>query len=97
MATPIWNYTDNSTVETDKVELKQFKPVGKFFADTQTLIGMFKIVTHPSIRESSYRDKLSDAEKEVTALNFYKYRLDHNSLRVTSLALNAQHSIQTIK
>jgi hypothetical protein len=33
MATPIWNFQENESVETDKVELKTFKPTGKFFAD----------------------------------------------------------------
>lgn len=33
MATPIWNFQDNEAVETDKVEMKHYKPTGKFFTD----------------------------------------------------------------
>ena len=36
-------------------------------------------------------------QKEITALNFYKYRLDKNSLRVTFLCLPAANIIQTLK
>jgi hypothetical protein len=53
---------------------------------------MFKVVTHPSIRENSYRsqqEKINDPEKEVQTLNFFKYRLDSNSLKITQLSLNA--------
>jgi len=99
MATPIWNFQANEAVETDKVDLKTFKPVGKFFADVATLVKMFNIIVHPGMRESSYRqkhDKLSE-EREINALNFYKYRLDRNSLRVCFLALPPQNIIQTLK
>ena len=98
----IWTFEENQTIETDKVDLKPFKPSGKFFDDVQTLVRMFGINTHPALRESSYRDRETlqaqaqlnaDAsvdeqqQKEITALNFYKYRLDKNSLRVTFLCL----------
>lgn len=99
MATPIWNFGENEAVDNEKVDLKPFKPTGKFFADSQVLMGIFKCVTHPAIRESSYRepkDKLTE-EKEITVLNFYKYRIDHNTLRITQLALAAQTTILTLK
>ena len=53
----IWNYEENQSTETDKIDLKPFKPTGKFFDDVQTLIRMFGINMHPALRESSYRDK----------------------------------------
>ena len=107
----IWNYEENQSTETDKIDLKPFKPTGKFFDDVQTLIRMFGINMHPALRESSYRDKenvaahLSNAEasndeqqqKEITALNFFKYRLDKNTLRVTFLCLPPANIIQTLK
>jgi hypothetical protein len=68
MATPIWNFEENELIETDKVDMKPFKPTGKFFTDSQTLIQLFKVVTHPSLRESSYcsaQDKINEPEKEV--------------------------------
>ena len=98
----IWTYEENQAIETDKVDLKPFKPTGKFFDDIQVLIRLFGTTTHPALRETSYRDKetmLAQAAavqdgtddeqkiKEITALNFYKYRLDKNSLRATFLCL----------
>ena len=96
----IWTFEENQQIETDKVDLKPFKPTGRFFEDVQTLIRLFGIQTHPALRESTYRDKdtmqalnngdasVDDQQvKEVTALTFYKYRLDRNSLRATFLCL----------
>ena len=95
----IWTYELNQAIETDKVDLKPFKPTGKFFEDIQTLVRLFGIKTHPALRYSSYRTSdsqshsMSAAEaaeqeiKEITALNFFKYRLDKNTLRATFLCL----------
>jgi len=98
----IWSYEHNQAIETDKVEMKTFKPQGRFFEDSQTLVKMFGVITHPSIKESAYvqRDselasvdenasqlKEAESKKEVIALNFYKYRVDKNSLRITFLCL----------
>ena len=52
----IWNFEENESIETDKVEMKTFKPTGKFFDDVQTLMRMFGTKTHPGLRESSYRE-----------------------------------------
>jgi hypothetical protein len=46
----IWTYEHNQAIETDKVDLKPFKPVGKFFDDVQTLVRLFGIKTHPALR-----------------------------------------------
>ena len=100
MATPIWNFEENEAIETDKVDMKPYKPTGKFFADAQTLVSLFKVVSHPSLKEGAYRsktDKLQEPEKEIQTLNFFKYRLDSNTLRITQLALNTQTAIQTLK
>ena len=56
----IWTFESNQAIETDKVEMKPFKPTGKFFEDTQTLVRMFGIKTHPGIKESSYREICDD-------------------------------------
>ena len=107
----IWNYEGNQAIETDKVDLKPFKPSGKFFDDVQTLVRLFGIQTHPALRETTYRDKetimaqaaAADGSqedqqvKEITSLNFYKYRLDRNSLRVTFMCLPSAVIIQTLK
>ena len=105
----IWTFEENQQIETEKVDLKPFKPTGRFFDDIQTLIGLFKIKLHPALRESSYRSEpavtgsvLNESQeeptpREIVALNFFKYRLDKNSLRACFLALPAAQNIQTLK
>ena len=106
----IWTFEENQNVETERVDLKPFKPTGRFFDDVQTLVRLFGIKTHPALRENSYRSEPSLANnsaanesqeeqpiREIVALNFFKYRLDKASLRVTFLALPASQNIQTLK
>ena len=81
------------------MDLKPFKPTGRFFEDVQTLVRLFGIKTHPALRESTYRSEPpaggSNANesqeeqtmREILALNFYKYRLDRASLKVAFLCL----------
>ena len=96
----IWTYEYNQAIETDKVDLKPFKPTGRFFDDVQTLVRLFGIKTHPAIRYSTYRttdsatsqnqsaaDAADEGLKDVTALDFFKYRLDKNTLRATFMCL----------
>lgn len=99
MATPIWNFQENEAIDTEKTELKTFKPVGKFFTDVQFLVKLFGIHIHPCLKESVYKPKGTSIleDKDVSVLNFFKYRLDSNTLRVIQLALPAQNMIQTIK
>ena len=51
----IWTFEENQVAETEKVDMKPFKPTGRFFEDVQTLVRMFGIKTHPALRENSYR------------------------------------------
>ena len=60
----IWTLEDNEAIECDKVDLKPFKPTGKFFDDVQTLVRLFGIKTHPALRESTYREVPKDASTE---------------------------------
>ena len=60
----IWTFEENQAAETEKVDLKPFKPTGRFFEDVQTLVRMFGIKTHPALRESSYRS----AEQNAAAI-----------------------------
>jgi hypothetical protein len=91
MATPIWNFQENEAIDTEKTELKTFKPVGKFFTDVQFLVKLFGIHIHPCLKESVYKPKGTSIleDKDVSVLNFFKYRLDSNTLRVIQLALPA--------
>ena len=100
----IWTFEENDGIETEKVDMKPFKPTGRFFEDVQTLTRMFGTKTHPGLRESSYReiqDNTSQAEehatRDITAINFFKYRLDRNSLRTTFLCLPSAQTILTLK
>lgn len=67
---------------------------------------MFSIKTHPALRESTYRpndatvngsviNESTDEQqqREIVALNFFKYRLDKASLRVTFLCLAPAQNI----
>lgn len=99
-AQSIWSFKENEAVETDKVDMKPFKPTGKFFDDVQTLAKMFGIKIHPALKESAYRSESAEADeptRDVTALTFMKHRLDRNSLRAMFLSLVPAQNIQTLK
>lgn len=50
----IWQFKDNESVDTDSVDLKTFKPVGKFYEDVETLCRMFNIKIHPALKPIAY-------------------------------------------
>ena len=106
----IWTFEENQAAEIDRVDMKPFKPTGRFFDDIQTLVRMFNIKTHPALRESSYRttdanhnesaanqSQHDEPVRDIVALNFYKYRLDKASLKATFLCLPPAQNIQTLK
>ena len=47
----IWNFKDNEAIETEKIDLKPFKPTGKFFDDVQA----FPQLSTPSRHDSASR------------------------------------------
>ena len=57
MATPIWNFQENEAIDTEKIDLKTYKPTGKFFIDVQFIVKLFGIHMHPCLRESTYKPK----------------------------------------
>ena len=85
----IWQFKDNEAVETDSVDLKTFKPVGKFYEDVETLAKIFNIKVHPALKPANYsgsEDHPSQANEEqkhhdLNTLNFYKHRVDRNTLK----------------
>lgn len=100
----IWTFPDNESVETDKVDMKPFKPTARFFDDVITLTKMFNIKIHPALRESTYVQKQDENEqqheeaiRDITALTFNKHRLDRNSLRTMFICLPPAQNIQTLK
>ena len=53
-----------------------------------------ELASNGSLQNESQDDQ---ALREIVALNFYKYRLDKASLRVTFLCLPPAQQIQTLK
>ena len=60
----IWTFEENQAIETDKVDMKPFKPTGRFFEDVQTLVRMFGMKTHPGVKESTYRE-IMDSQSQA--------------------------------
>ncbi len=50
----IWQFKDSEAAETDNIDLKAFKPVGKFYEDVETLCKTFNIKVHPALKPVSY-------------------------------------------
>jgi hypothetical protein len=83
----IWSFGTNESVETDKIDLKPFKPTGRFFEDVQTLTKIFNIRVHPALKESAYKSENDEDPKDIITLSFMKHRLDRNTLRTMFLCL----------
>ncbi len=66
---------------------------------------MFNIKVHPALKPvvySSTEEHAASANEEqkhheLNTINFYKHRIDRNSMRVLSLALPASPNIHTLK
>ena len=50
----IWQFKENEAVDTSEVDLKQFKPVGKFYEDVEVLAYMMQIKVHPALKPPHY-------------------------------------------
>ena len=59
----IWTFKDNDAIETDSVDLKTFKPVGKFYDDIETLANMLKIKVHPALKPVVYSSAAGEESK----------------------------------
>lgn len=46
----IWTYKESEAAETDQIDLKAFKPTGKFYDDIETLTRVFGIRIHPALK-----------------------------------------------
>jgi hypothetical protein len=102
----IWKYDECNAVNTDAVNLKDYKPVGQFYHDAHTLCTMFGIKMHPIFREPTVPsppegevDGFDDQRKpkEPTTIIVNKYRLDANSMKVLFKVLDGCSHIQTLK
>ena len=101
----IWTFKESESVETDGVDLKQFKPTGKFYDDVETACRLFGMRVHPALKPVTYAPlpgeeqppHEEDKTKELNTINFYKHRVDRNTLKVLFLCLPACPSIHTLK
>ena len=50
----IWTFKDNDQTETDNIDLKTFKPTGKFYDDIELLSKMFNVKVHPALKPVVY-------------------------------------------
>ena len=46
----IWNFRESDSVETDSIDLKAYKPLGKFYEDADNISKLFGIKLHPALR-----------------------------------------------
>jgi hypothetical protein len=63
----MWNFKENDAVETDAIDVKGFKPTGKFYEDVDSLCKTFNVKKHPALRNpQQHSGEGSDEVKEVT-------------------------------
>ena len=99
----IWTFRECEAVETDGIDLKAFKPAGKFYEDAEALCKTFNIKVHPSLRNPHQGQAEGGAAtaheevKEISQITFNKHRIDRNSMRVLFFSLPASPNIQTLK
>ena len=47
----IWTYDECNSVNTDSVNMKEYKPVGQFYTDVNLLCNLYNIKPHPIFKE----------------------------------------------
>jgi hypothetical protein len=94
----MWNFKENEAVETDSIDVKSFKPAGKFYEDVDSLCKTFHVKAHPALRNPHQPSgEGSEEVKEVSQITINKHRIDRNSMRVLFFSLPASPNIQTLK
>lgn len=102
----IWKFEECNSVNTDGVNMKDYKPTGQFYHDASLLCGMYNIKLHPIFREpvlaAPSEDEVGNFEeqrkhKEPTTIVINKYRIDANSMKVLFKVLEGCPHIQTLK
>tara|TARA_B110000285_G_C15050754_1_gene576857 strand:- start:1007 stop:1348 length:342 start_codon:yes stop_codon:yes gene_type:complete len=91
----IWRFDECSAVNTDQINMKEYKPTAQFYTDSGKLCEMYGIKMHPIFREpvlpADPNPPVEGAEgeaaepkrvKEPTTIIVNKYRLDANSMKV---------------
>lgn len=97
----IWRYEEAAAAVTEGVNLKEFKPIGQFYADAALLCKLYGLKLHPVFREAvgpaSEDADGAEVRKEPTTISIQKYRLDPNTLKVLFKVLEGCPHIQTLK
>ena len=106
----IWTFEECAAVNTDGVNMKEYKPTGQFYADASMLCTIFGVKPHPLFREPTAPSAgdAGDGEtaggleepkraKEPTTITVCRYRLDPNSMKVLFKVLEGCTHIQTLK
>ena len=90
----IWTYDECAAVNTDGVNMKEYKPQGQFYADSNMLCAIYGIKAHPIFREpllsqgaAADDQAAAGAEdqkkaKEPSTITVSRTRLDPNSMKV---------------
>lgn len=107
----IWRFEECAAVNTDGVNMKEYKPCGQFYTDSNNLCNLYGIKAHPIFREpvlSTNDDKPLDdgavggfeeqkRAKEPTTISVSRYRLDPNTMKALFKVLEGCQHIQTLK
>ena len=87
----IWRFDECNAVNTDSINMKEYKPIGQFYHDANMLCTMFGTKPHPIFREPvpiapepvEGEDQPEPPKaKEPTTIIVNKYRLDANTMKV---------------
>ena len=104
----IWTYDECAAVNTEGINMKEYKPQGQFFADCNMLCAIYGIKAHPIFREPILSAVPGDEQaaagaeeqkrvKEPTTVTVSRTRLDPNSMKVLFKVLEGCPHIQTLK
>jgi hypothetical protein len=104
----VWQYHSCAEVNTDHVNMKEYKPQGHFYHDAAALCHLYGIKLHPMFREAPVAGDDNAAEhvgafedqkkiREPTSISVAKYRIDPNSMKVLFKVLEGCPHIQTLK
>lgn len=58
----MWTFDECGAVNTDNANMKEYKPIGQFYADAATLCNLYNIKMHPGLKEPSVSDCSDDCD-----------------------------------
>ena len=93
----IWQYDEAAAVNTEAANMKEYKPVGSFYADAASLCAIYGLKLHPIFRAPAISDEDGAKAKEPTTISCQRYRLDPNSMKALFKVLEGCPHVQTLK